>query len=129
MSNPTWGQDINLLQQVSGSMGADITSRAHRMLDERGGHGSVTIEWSGGSTPIGPVYIRGSNNETDSEDVATAGTDWENIPGLVFNLSGNSGSQTFILEAVAFSYKWLDVFFDRTSGDGTMDRITLVVKE
>jgi len=118
------GQNIDLLAgALSGSMAADITSRAQEILSEAGRHGSVTIEWSGGATPVGVVYVRGSNNGK-----AVAPT-WENIPGLVFNLSGNSGVQTFILSDVAFSYAFLDVLYDRTSGDGLMDRIDLVLKD
>mgnify|MGYP001597076934 FL=1 len=118
------GQNISLLAGgLSGSMGADLTSRTQNILAEPARHGSLTIEWSAGATPVGVGYVRGTNNPS-----ATSPT-WENIPGLVYNLSGDSGVQTFILEDVALSYEALDFFYDRTSGDGTMDRIDLLLKD
>lgn len=99
---------------VSGSMGADITSN----YADVGWFAwlAIQIVWSAGSSPLGTVYVQGSND----------GTNFENITGLSFSLSGDSGSHMF--EDPDAGYRYVRVFYDRTSGDGTLDSIKLSAK-
>lgn len=107
-------QNLLTTPPVSGVMSADITSGS---LDVSWfTRVSVQVLWSAGSSPVGNVYVQGSNDDSN----------FENITGANFALSGNSGSQLIELDDCAFAY--VRVFYDRTSGDGTMDKIVLCAK-
>lgn len=93
----------------AGSMGADITSSAI-LIDQLYGF-SVQSVYTG--TPVGDLIFQVSN---DDVPLASQVVNWNNIATAVSISAAGSNLQNFI----GTNYKWLRVFYDRTSGTGTL---------
>lgn len=108
---------------TAGSMAADITSLATFLPQLT--KGSYEISWANGSTPVGVVYLQGSDSYALYPDgtVKNAGT-WTNldvaisgVPAASIPVSGNSGSIIIDWET---GINAIRIFYDATSGSGTM---------
>lgn len=108
---------------TAGAMAADITSLPTLLPQLT--KGSYEVTWTGGSTPIGLLSLEGSDSYSLNPDgsVRNAGT-WTTMPvtvnGVVTStiaVSGNSGS---ILIDWTTGLNAIRVFYDATSGSGTM---------
>ena len=86
------------------SMSTDITSSSYDIGEVQGY--SAQAVWTAGGAPVGNFVLRGSNNGTDFTDIGS------------YNVAGNTGS---ILVNVEFArYAYLQCFYQRTSGTGTL---------
>ena len=95
----------------AGDMSGDITSNVLDM-----GHlksCSMDVSWSNGT---GVIKIQGSNSNVDA--------DFKNLDEInneIVNPAGSAGSLLLNLNEIAFRY--IRLFYDRTSGTGTMNVI------
>lgn len=101
-------------------LSADATSQATNVQfsDNIG----IQLVWTG-SSPSGEVLIQSSN---DYDPIKNTGT-WTNLDfGVPILITGNSGNHIININLVPFA--WIRLFYDRTSGTGTMTS-TLVMKQ
>ena len=95
---------FNLTVINAQSMGDNITGTAVNINEVI--TYAVQAVWSAGSTPVGSLSIKGSNNNIDYTEVSAS------------SISGNSGS--IIVNVEKPGYAWVRVDYVRTSGDGTL---------
>lgn len=100
----------------AGSMGADILSEAVS-LDQVYGC-SIQSVYTG--TPVGDLKIQVSN---DDVPLSSQIVNWFDVGTTVNIAAAGSNLQKFDF----VPYKWLRVFYDRTSGSGTLN-VTLCGK-
>lgn len=105
----------NIVDAVS--MGADITSKPinTQFLDNIG----VQIKWTS-SDAVGVIEIQGSNNcKVDGNGAYVSGDFYALTfsPSLTQPASNNGG---YLVNINQFPYSFLRVFYDRTSGTGTL---------
>jgi len=89
------------------SMSSDITSDPYNINEAISF--SVQAIWSNGSSPVGDFVLQGSNDNSTFTDLTSG------------SVSGNSGSILINVEKPA--YAWIRLFYDRTSGSGTLTAI------
>lgn len=94
------------------AMTADITSEVIHaeyldMLD-------FVVAWSSGSSPVGVFKVQGAN-ELEAKDRV-----WRDISGDG-NPSASGVSGEHILHIHEIQFKWYRVFYDFTSGSGTLN--------
>lgn len=96
------------------SMGADITSVATDVsfLDNIG----VFVKWASANA-VGVISVQGSINW----DPHLAIGDWEDLTFDPALAQPTSDSNTYLININQFPYPWIRVFYDRTSGTGTLD--------
>jgi hypothetical protein len=109
----------------SGSMAADITSDVTVMPLVSGV--SYQVVWTG-TSPVGDLYLQGSNTYELNPDgsVKTQGT-WSTMyvsinggaPAASMPISGNTGDG--LIEVERTNLKYIRLFYDRTSGTGTLN--------
>jgi len=101
----------------AGDMSADITSPATNIqfLDNVSLQANFT-----GTAPVGTFYIQGSLDHVEvNGDVKVAGN-WVNLPMIpVPTAAGSDDSIVFDLNQLPFA--WVRLFYDRTSGTGTLN--------
>jgi hypothetical protein len=87
------------------SMGGDVTSTVVDISEA----GTIAVQavWSAGSTPIGSAILQASLDDVTYTDVSSSA------------VTGNSGSILFNLDEPG--YRYLRLFYDRTSGSGTLN--------
>ncbi len=93
------------------SMGASIESSVVNVqnLDQ----GSVFVEWSGGSTPVGTLTVEARNGENAT---------WYELDfNSVMSVSGNSGSHQIVFNSMPFTD--IKLKYTRSSGSGTLDAV------
>jgi hypothetical protein len=93
----------------AGSMGADITSDAV-LIDQLYGFSLQSI-YTG--SPVGDLIFQVSN---DDVTIPSQVVNWNNLASAVAIAAVGTNLQNFI----GTNYKWLRVFFDRTSGTGSL---------
>lgn len=91
----------------NGDMSADITSSVIEIKEAR----SYCIQTVYSGTPTGTLKVQGSNDNTN----------WSDVSGLSVSLSGSSGSS--LLSDAAPAYAYVRLFYDATSGSGTLNAI------
>jgi hypothetical protein len=103
MSDPHHLYNNTIVDAVA--MDGDITSDVQNLNETR----SYCIQavWYDGSTPIGNLIVQGSNDNSNFTDIVTA------------SITGDTGSSLINVEQPAYGY--VRVFYDRSSGDGTLD--------
>lgn len=103
MSLPVFLFDESLASAQS--MGADVTSSARDISEAN----IVAIQgvWSSGTSPVGNMIVQGSIDGTTYSDIDTLA------------VSGNSGSNLF--NVVDPGYRYIRLFYDRTSGTATLN--------
>lgn len=90
------------------SMGASITSgeTSTKSLDQ----GSILVEWSAGSTPVGTITVEAKHGDNGS---------WYELDfGQTISISGNSGNHEIVFNSFPFSH--LRIKYTRSSGSGTL---------
>ena len=87
------------------SMGADATSTAVNINEVV--TMAIQAVWSDGSTPVGVLILQVSNDGDTYTDADSQ------------NVSGNSGSIIWNVERPGYGY--VRLFYDRTSGSGTLN--------
>lgn len=112
---------------TDGSMAADITSEP-TILELISG-ASYTVEWSG-TSPVGDLILQGSNDYAlnPNGSVKDSGT-WVTMyvsinggsPAGSMPISGNTG--TGLIEIDRTNVYAIRLFFDRTSGTGTLNAV------
>lgn len=95
---------FNDLVIENGDLSGNITSSVKEIKSIRSF--AVQFYWSGASSPVGEVYIEGSN---DNEN-------FTQIVDSLLPVSGNDGSCLINVELPAYAY--VRVQYDRTSGSG-----------
>ena len=95
------------------SMAADITSAAFESIAYFGL--AVQYKVSSGSSPSGSLIIQMSNDKANWVNVPTDAVKAVNPFTVTANVDG------FWLYQDIIPYKWVRVFYDRTSGSGTLD--------
>lgn len=92
---------------TDGSMGADVTSSTQEIMGAR----SISVQcvWSAGSTPVGFTILQGSLDNINFTDLDSSS----------LGVSGNTGSNFYNVDLPAYPY--IRVFYDRTSGSGTLN--------
>lgn len=107
------------------SMGADITSAVTncKNLDNM----CYQVKWSGGSTPVGEIFVQVTNDDLDNTSQNPEATaTWTDLDfGSAISVSGNSGNHFININQNPGAY--IRLFYDRASGSGTMTA-TLVAK-
>ena len=97
----------------AGSMAADIVSD---YFDIRFNLGvSVQVVWSAGSTPVGDLRVEATNDDFENE----APTNWNLAVSAVSSVTGNTGSA--LINIPDANYTAMRIFYDRTSGSGTLN--------
>lgn len=109
-----------------GDMSADITSSATILQSLSGA--SYSLSWSG-TSPVGELFVQVSNDYSLNPDgsVGNAGT-WTGLTLSVdgnledsVSITGNSGTRYLNLTGVmAYAVR---IFYDRTSGTGTLNAV------
>lgn len=96
---------FNDLYVAAGDMSADITQSPSTFVGEVE-HVAVHAVWTG-TSPVGNLIVQGSNDNTNFTQISTDA------------VSGNSGSIMKNMPSVG--YVFLRVFYDVTSGTGTLN--------
>lgn len=96
---------FNELISTDASMGADVTSTVKDISECT----CVAVQgvWSAGSSPVGNMILQASLDDVTYSDISTLA------------VSGNSGSNLFNVDNPG--YRYLRLFYDRTSGSGTLN--------
>jgi hypothetical protein len=89
----------------SGDMSGNLTS--DRQILEWETYATWQATWSG-TSPVGVLQIQFSNDDTN----------WTDLSGFTYNLSGNSGSWGF--QQVIGGAPYYRAVYTRTSGTGTL---------
>jgi hypothetical protein len=99
---------------VSGSMAADITGPATdvQYLDNIG----IQIKWTS-SDAIGSIEIQGSNNYNPR--LLTGDFEALTFSPVLDQPASNNGG--YLVDLNQFPFKYIRVFYDRTSGTGTLE--------
>lgn len=97
---------------LSAAMTADRTSEVVDLSNHI--IACVDCRWGGGSAPRGTIYVQVSNDNTNWVTFVSAGTTYSYAIS-----SGDSGNYSPNLGLIA--YKYMRVFYDYTSGTGTLD--------
>jgi len=95
---------------VNGSMAADVASTPVEITTFNGY--SVTAKVTGGSSPDGMIAIQVSNDD------AASPTSWIELAGSANTIDGDD---TVVWNVADAYYKWFRIFYDRTSGSGTLN--------
>lgn len=100
-------------------MSSTITGKALLLRD--GLNFSVFLKWSG--TPTGAFKLQCSNDNCGTE---AEPTDWEDVTGSSYLVSGAAGQLVFNYDTAPF--RWLRVVYTATSGSGTLTKATFNLK-
>lgn len=93
---------------------ADRTTTAHWL-----GHimaYSITAVVSGGTAPTGTFYVQASNDDYPPEKASSVGN-WVSLEDIEVAITDNG---TFMWNVDGAGYKWVRLFYDFTSGTGTV---------
>lgn len=75
---------------------------------------SITVVVSGGTAPTGTFYVQASNDDTErAADVSN----WVSLEDIEIAITDNG---TYMWNIDGAGYKWVRVFYDFTSGTGTV---------
>lgn len=96
---------LNVAVFTNASMGADATSSSQNVNETT----TIAVQavWSAGSTPVGELILQTSNDNVTFTD-----TDSRNV-------SGNTGSIMWNIDRPGYGF--VRLFYDRTSGSGTLN--------
>ena len=84
----------------------------------------VFFNEDGTHTGAGTLYIQGTN-EPNPTDNAAATTEWDTLD-VVFNRAVTSGIGMASANMAFLGWRWIRVFYDFTSGSGSMRVLTVV---
>ena len=88
------------------SLGASFDSAS--FLVERMSGFALQAIWSDGSSPVGTLKLQASNDDSN----------WEDITGATFSVSGNSGHSMINVAEVFYTY--VRAVYTRSSGSGNL---------
>lgn len=97
-------------------MTADVTSVAvpinNRQINRSIREYTVHVKWDSGASPVGRIYIQATNFDPTVE------SDWIEVNGTSFNITGNSGNGAWNI--CSHNYKFMRVKYSFTSGSATL---------
>lgn len=87
---------------------------------------SMQFKWTGAQS--GNFKIQASN---DLSNAVPASMTWDDVSGTTATIAGGliAGADHFLYTADAQYYKWIRIVWTRTAGAGTLDKLTLMLKD
>lgn len=102
---------------TSGAMASDITSTPVKL--QKPTQCSIECVWSGGAAPVGTLQVQASNSYELSLTNPTLTPTWHNVSGASNAVSATPGTTFFDLGQI--NAAWVRLFYDATSGSGTLN--------
>lgn len=87
---------------------------------------SIQVRFNDGgtATAAGVLYVQGSN-ENNPTDLAAGSNEWETLD-VAFNRAVTAGAGMASINLSNVGWRWLRVFYDRTSGSGPLQVATVI---